>query len=162
MKCSGQLLDLESMCAERARLRAAGRRVVFTNGCFDLLHRGHIVYLNEARALGDALVVGLNSDVSVRRGKGPLRPIVGEDDRAALLLALRCVDYVVLFDEDTPQALVERLLPDVLVKGRDWAHFVAGREAVEAAGGRVVLADMVPGHSTSDMVARILALHGKS
>ncbi len=162
MKCCGQLLDLDAMCAERERLRAAGRRVVFTNGCFDLLHRGHITYLTEARALGDVLIVGLNSDVSVSRAKGPRRPIVGEDDRATVLLALRCVDYVLLFDEDTPLALIERLLPDVLVKGRDWAHFVAGREAVEAAGGRVVLADMVPGHSTSDLVERILALHDAS
>ncbi len=158
---SGRRLDLEAMCAERARLRAAGRRVVFTNGCFDLLHRGHVEYLAAARALGDVLIVGLNSDASVRRNKGPSRPLVGEDDRAALLLALRCVDYVVLFGEETPQRLIERLLPDVLVKGRDWARFVAGREAVEAAGGRVELLDLLPGRSTSAIVARVLALHGK-
>jgi D-beta-D-heptose 7-phosphate kinase/D-beta-D-heptose 1-phosphate adenosyltransferase len=148
------------MRRERERLRAAGKRVVFTNGCFDILHGGHVQYLTAARGQGDVLIVGVNSDASVRRNKGPLRPIVPEDDRATLLLALRCVDYVVLFDEDTPERLVELLLPDVLVKGRDWAHFVAGREAVEAAGGRVVLADLVPGRSTTGIIERILAVHG--
>jgi len=160
MSFSGQRLDWDAMRDERERLRAAGRRVVFTNGCFDILHLGHVQYLAFARSQGDVLVVGLNSDASVRRNKGPRRPIVPEDERAALLLALRCVDYVVLFDEATPERLVERLVPDVLVKGRDWAHFVAGREVVEAAGGRVVLADLVPGRSTTGLVERILAVHG--
>ena len=148
------------MRRERERLRADGQRVVFTNGCFDILHGGHVQYLTAARGQGDVLIVGVNSDASVRRNKGPRRPIVPEDERAALLLALRCVDYVVLFDEDTPERLIETLLPDVLVKGRDWAHFVAGREAVEAAGGRVVLADLVPGRSTTSLIERILAIHG--
>ena len=160
MSFSGQRLDWDAMRDERERLRAAGRRVVFTNGCFDILHLGHVQYLAFARRQGDVLVVGLNSDASVRRNKGPRRPIVPEDERAALLLALRCVDYVVLFDEATPERLVERLVSDVLVKGRDWAHFVAGREVVEAAGGRVVLADLVPGRSTTELVERILAVHG--
>ncbi len=148
------------MRRERERLRADGQRVVFTNGCFDILHGGHVQYLTAARGQGDVLIVGVNSDASVRRNKGPRRPIVPEDERAALLLALRCVDYVVVFDEDTPERLIETLLPDVLVKGRDWAHFVAGREAVEAAGGRVVLADLVPGRSTTSLIERILAVHG--
>ena len=148
------------MRRERERLRADGPRVVFTNGCFDILHGGHVQYLTAARGQGDVLIVGVNSDASVRRNKGPRRPIVPEDERAALLLALRCVDYVVVFDEDTPERLIETLLPDVLVKGRDWAHFVAGREAVEAAGGRVVLADLVPGRSTTSLIERILAVHG--
>ena len=155
MQFSGRRLERDAMRAERERLRAARRRVVFTNGCFDILHVGHAQYLAQARALGDVLVVGLNSDASVRRNKGPLRPIVPEADRADLLLALRCVDYVVLFDEDTPLELIEALLPDVLVKGRDWAHQVVGREAVEAAGGRVVLADLVAGRSTTDIIARV-------
>ncbi len=155
MQFSGRRLERDAMRAERERLRAARRRVVFTNGCFDILHVGHAQYLAQARALGDVLVVGLNSDASVRRNKGPLRPIVPEADRADLLLALRCVDYVVLFDEDTPLELIESLLPDVLVKGRDWAHQVVGREAVEAAGGRVVLADLVAGRSTTDIIARV-------
>ncbi len=162
MSFSGLRLDWDAMREERARLRAAGRRVVFTNGCFDILHLGHVQYLAFARSQGDALVVGLNSDASVRRNKGPRRPIVPEDERAALLLALRCVDYVVLFDEETPLRLVEHLVPDVLVKGRDWAHYVAGREVVEAAGGCVVLADLVPGRSTTGLVERILALHSEA
>ncbi|NLN00691.1 MAG: D-glycero-beta-D-manno-heptose 1-phosphate adenylyltransferase [Lentisphaerae bacterium] len=160
MCLSGKRVDLETMVAERERLRDAGRRVVFTNGCFDILHLGHVQYLTFARRQGDVLVIGLNSDASVRRNKGPKRPIVPEEERAALLLALRCVDYVVLFDEETPEKLIGRLVPDVLVKGRDWAHFVAGREVVEAAGGRVVLADLVPGRSTTGTIERILEVYG--
>ncbi len=159
MKETGQRLEWEAMRVERERLRAAGKRVVFTNGCFDILHCGHVQYLAGARALGDVLVVGLNSDASVRLNKGPLRPILPEDDRAELLLALRCVDYVVLFDDETPLRLIETIIPDVLVKGRDWAHYVAGREVVEAAGGRVELADLVPGRSTTNVIERILAAH---
>ncbi len=160
MCLSGKRVDLETMVAERERLRDAGRRVVFTNGCFDILHLGHVQYLTFARRQGDVLVIGLNSDASVRRNKGPKRPIVPEEERAALLLALRCVDYVVLFDEETPEKLIGRLVPDVLVKGRDWAHFVAGREVVEASGGRVVLADLVPGRSTTGTIERILEVYG--
>jgi len=148
--------------AERcAAWRAAGRRVVFTNGCFDLLHVGHADYLAFARAQGDALVVGINSDASVRRNKGPRRPIVAERDRARLLAALACVDAVTIFDEDEPATLVAELLPDVLVKGADWAHYVSGRDTVEARGGRVALAEMTPGYSTSDLIRNILAAYGR-
>ncbi|MCG6957503.1 MAG: D-glycero-beta-D-manno-heptose 1-phosphate adenylyltransferase [Gemmatimonadetes bacterium] len=132
-------------------------RLVFTNGVFDILHRGHVAYLHEARGLGDALVVGVNTDASARRlGKGPGRPLNAERDRALVLAALECVDAVCLFDEDTPRALVTDLLPDVLVKGGDYALWdVAGREEVEAAGGRVVLIPFLEGYSTTDLVQRI-------
>ena len=157
----GKILDAADMRAERDRLHAAGKKLVFTNGCFDILHAGHVTYLQFARAQGDALCIGLNSDASVRRNKGPTRPVVSEEHRAKLLACLRFVDYVVVFDEDEPKDLVAKILPDVLVKGRDWAHYVSGRDVVEANGGRVVLADMVPGLSTSNIVAKILASGGK-
>lgn len=157
----GKILDAAAMRAERDRLHAEGKTLVFTNGCFDILHAGHVTYLQFARAQGDALCIGLNSDASVRRNKGPTRPVVAEAHRAKLLACLRFVDYVVVFDEDEPKDLVARILPDVLVKGRDWAHYVSGREVVEANGGRVVLADLVPGLSTSNIVAKILATGGK-
>lgn len=140
----------------RDQLDAAGRKLVFSNGCFDILHRGHVHYLEFARAQGDALIVGLNSDSSVRRIKGPGRPINGERDRAAVLSALRSVDGVVIFDEDEPRTLIEAVLPHVLVKGHDWAHYVSGREVVEAHGGRVVLAEFSEGHSTTNTIERIL------
>lgn len=140
----------------RDHLDQAGSRLVFTNGCFDILHRGHVDYLEFARAQGEALVVGLNSDVSVRRIKGASRPINDQADRAEVLGALRAVDGVVLFDDDEPRALIEAVLPHVLVKGRDWAHYVSGREIVESHGGRVVLADMVEGRSTTNTIERIL------
>lgn len=140
----------------RDQLDAAGRKLVFSNGCFDILHRGHVQYLQFARAQGDALIVGLNSDSSVRRIKGPGRPINGERDRAAVLSALRSVDGVVIFDEDEPRTLIEAILPHVLVKGHDWAHYVSGREVVEAHGGRVVLAEFSEGHSTTNTIERIL------
>ena len=155
-----KILSLAALLEERQRLRGAGRRLVFTNGCFDLLHLGHVDYLTFARRQGDALAIGLNSDASVRRNKGPQRPIVSEDQRAAVLAALECVDYVVLFDEDEPRELIERLLPDVLVKGEDWSHYVSGREAVEAHGGTVVLARMVPGVSTTSLIRRIIEVYG--
>jgi D-beta-D-heptose 7-phosphate kinase/D-beta-D-heptose 1-phosphate adenosyltransferase len=143
------------MVTERDRIRKKGGMLVFTNGCFDILHPGHVDYLSFARNQGDALVVGLNSDASVRLNKGPSRPIVPERDRALVLAALESVDYVVIFDEKEPAALIGELLPDVLVKGEDWKHYVSGREAVEAAGGRVVLAPLVPGRSTTDIIGRI-------
>jgi rfaE bifunctional protein nucleotidyltransferase chain/domain len=151
----------EPWTAARARslrdeLAAKGGKLVFTNGCFDILHRGHVAYLEFARAQGDALVVGLNSDASVRRHKGPTRPINAQDDRAFVLSALRAVDGVVIFDEDEPRALISLILPHVLVKGRDWAHYVSGRDVVEAHGGQVVLADLVEGHSTTATVHRIV------
>lgn len=131
--------------------------LVFTNGCFDLLHRGHVALLDAARRLGDLLVVGVNTDASVRRlGKGADRPLVGEADRARILGALECVDAVTLFDEDTPRELIAALLPDVLVKGGDYAAGgVVGREEVEAAGGRVVILPLVEGYSTSSLLNRI-------
>ena len=149
-----KIRDRASMYAERERLRAGGRVLVFTNGCFDLLHAGHADYLEFARAQGDALLVGVNSDRSVRALKGPARPVVGQADRARVLAALACVDYVVVFDEEEPAPLIEALTPDVLVKGEDWAHYVSGRAWVEAHGGRVVLAPLTPGRSTSNILAR--------
>lgn len=143
------------MRAERDRLHAEGKKLVFTNGCFDILHRGHATYLAFARAQGDALVVGLNSDASVRRAKGAGRPVNSQEDRAWVLGSLRAVDYVVVFDEDEPRGLISKILPDVLVKGKDWAHYVSGRDIVEAHGGRVVLADMVEGRSTTATIARM-------
>ena len=151
------LLTVSQMRAERDALRAAGKKLVFTNGCFDIMHTGHVTYLQFARAQGDALCVGLNSDDSVRDNKGELRPIVDEANRAAVLSALRCVDYVVLFNEKEPKDLIAQILPDVLVKGKDWAHYVSGREIVEANGGKVVLAEMVPGLSTTNIINKILA-----
>jgi len=143
----------------RSRLaiwRAAGDRVVFTNGVFDLLHRGHAEYLEEARRLGDRLVVGVNGDASVRRLKGPERPIVGQRDRAALVAALACVDLVVVFDEDTPLSLIEAVAPDVLVKGADWAEdAIVGGDFVKARGGRVVRVALREGLSTRTLVQRI-------
>ena len=143
----------------RAKLylwRAAKARIVFTNGVFDLLHRGHVEYLEEARALGDRLVVGLNSDASTRRWKGPSRPIVGEGDRLALVSALACVDLAVLFDDDTPLRLIESVQPDVLVKGGDYeVADIVGREVVEARGGRVTTIALREGISTSEIVRRI-------
>jgi len=133
-----------------------GRRIVFTNGCFDLLHPGHIQSLEQARALGDALVVGLNSDKSVRELKGPGRPVFPELERAEILAALECVDAVVIFDELTPRSVIAALLPDVLVKGGDWpSNQIVGREEVEAAGGRVVSIPVVPGYSTTAILEKI-------
>jgi rfaE bifunctional protein nucleotidyltransferase chain/domain len=150
-----RILTPSEMRAERDRLHAEGRTLVFTNGCFDILHRGHADYLAFARSQGDALVVGLNSDASVRRAKGPTRPVNPEQDRAYVLGSLRAVDFVVIFEEDEPRDLISQILPDVLVKGKDWAHYVSGREIVEANGGRVVLAEMVEGRSTTATIERM-------
>ena len=152
-----KLLKIDSLVDDRERLRREGKRVVFTNGCFDLLHPGHVRYLAEARSLGDALIVGLNSDRSVRALKGEGRPILDESERAEVVAALEAVDYVVVFDEDTPQELIARLLPDVLVKGGDWPlDQIVGREEVEAAGGQVVSLPYIEGSSTSDIIERIV------
>ena len=138
------------------RLRAADQTIVFTHGVFDLLHVGHLRYLQQARALGDALLIGLNSDRSVRAIKGPGRPITGEHERAEVLEALTCVDGVVIFDEDTPHALMTALQPDILVKGADWAEdAIVGREIVEARGGRVVRITLEPGRSTTNIIDKI-------
>ena len=138
------------------RLRAAGKPIVFTNGVFDLLHPGHVRYLQRARGLGDALIVGVNSDRSVRANKGPGRPITPAAERAEILEALACVDSVVVFDEDTPHDLIAAIQPDTLVKGADWAEdAIVGRDIVEARGGRVVRIAIEQGHSTSAIIARI-------
>ena len=137
------------------RVQAAHGVVVFTNGVFDLLHPGHVRYLTDARRLGDALVVGVNSDRSVRMNKGPQRPINPEHERAEVLAALACVDLAVIFDEDTPQVLITQIQPDVLVKGADWGeHSIVGRDVVEARGGRVVRMELSPGFSTTSLIER--------
>lgn len=151
------LYSRAELLEQRERWRRAGRTLVFTNGCYDLLHPGHVRLLERARSLGDVLVVGLNTDSSVRLSKGPGRPLTPERERAELLLALEAVDGVVLFDEETPRALIARLLPDILVKGADWAHFIAGREEVEAASGRVVTVPLEPGYSTTWTLEKILS-----
>ena len=141
------------MLEEVAARRKAGARIVFTNGCFDLLHPGHVDLLERCRGMGDALVVAINSDSGVRAMKGPGRPLAPQGERAELLAALAAVDYVTVFDEPTPRELIVRLLPDVLVKGGDWGlGAIVGREEVEANGGRVVSADLLPGYSTSALV----------
>ena len=148
--------ERDELLRERARWKAAGRSVVFTNGCFDLLHPGHVALLEKARSFGDVLVVGLNSDASVTRLKGPGRPVVSAPERAEALLALEAVTRVVVYDEDTPRDVVAALLPDVLVKGADWAaDRIVGREEVEAAGGRVERVELVPGRSTTAVLERI-------
>jgi rfaE bifunctional protein nucleotidyltransferase chain/domain len=150
------LLDAEAAAGLAARIRSGGGTVVFTNGVFDLLHPGHVRYLREARALGDVLVVGLNSDRSARSIKGPDRPINTDRERAEVLLALTSVDAVVIFDEETPHAIVSALQPDILVKGADWGpDDIVGREVVEARGGRVVRIALAPGHSTSLLVNKV-------
>jgi D-beta-D-heptose 7-phosphate kinase/D-beta-D-heptose 1-phosphate adenosyltransferase len=135
--------------------RSAGRRIVFTNGVFDILHPGHLRYLQAARRHGDLLIVGLNSDASVRRNKGPARPINPEGERAEVLAALTCVDAVSIFDDDTPAGIIRRVQPDILVKGADWpADQIVGRDTVEARGGRVILEPVEQGYSTTDLIAR--------
>ena len=149
-------MTLAEAVAVVERLRATGKTVVFTNGVFDLLHVGHLRYLQQAWALGDALIVGLNSDRSVRANKGAGRPITPETERAEILSALACVDGVVVFDEDTPHEIIVALQPDVLVKGADWAaDAIVGRDVVEARGGRVVRVPIEAGHSTSALVEKI-------
>jgi D-beta-D-heptose 7-phosphate kinase/D-beta-D-heptose 1-phosphate adenosyltransferase len=152
-----RVLSREQAVALVASLRSQGKTVVFTNGVFDLLHPGHVRYLQLARSLGDALILGLNADASVRRNKGPSRPITPERERAELLVALNAVDAVVIFDEDTPAEIVRALQPDILVKGADWpADQIVGRDTVEARGGRVVLVPVEQGYSTTSIVERVL------
>ena len=156
---ASRALTWEQVAAAVTRARSGGRRIVFTNGVFDLLHPGHVRYLQYARNLGDMLVVGLNADASVRRNKGPGRPITPESERAEVLAALECVDAVVIFGEDTPAEIVRLVQPDILVKGADWpADQIVGRDTVEARGGRVVLVPVEQGHSTSAIVERIRGL----
>ncbi len=152
----GRVLTIPEAVDVRRTLAASGKKVVFTNGCFDILHRGHLEYLLRARALGDVLVVGLNSDASTRRIKGEKRPIVTEDDRAFLLANLSPVDYVVIFGEDTPLALITALQPDILVKGADWSvDAIVGKDVVERHGGTVATIEFVPNKSTTGIIERI-------
>lgn len=150
------ILTPETVAAFVEARRAAGARIVFTNGVFDLLHPGHVRYLAAARAEGDLLIVGINTDRSVRANKGPGRPITPEQERAEILAALAVVDAVVLFDEDTPASIIRAIQPDVLVKGADWAaDAIVGRDTVEALGGRVVRIELEPGWSTSGIIEKI-------
>ncbi|HZM85633.1 MAG TPA: D-glycero-beta-D-manno-heptose 1-phosphate adenylyltransferase [Blastocatellia bacterium] len=151
-----KVLDIDELMRRREELRRQGLKVVFTNGCFDLLHPGHVRYLADARSLGDALIVALNSDRTVRIIKGAGRPILSEGERVQVVSALNAVDYVIVFDRETPRELISRLLPDVLVKGGDWpVDEIVGREEVESAGGRVLSLPYVEGSSTTDIIERI-------
>jgi D-beta-D-heptose 7-phosphate kinase/D-beta-D-heptose 1-phosphate adenosyltransferase len=148
-----KVTDLDALCAVRERWRVGGKTVVWTNGCFDLLHVGHVRGLQEARRLGDLLIVGINSDVSVRRLKGPGRPIVPEAQRQEVLAALGCVDHVVVFGEDTPTESLRRLQPDIHCKGHDWAtRPIPEAQVVHAYGGRIAFLEFIPGISTTDLV----------
>jgi rfaE bifunctional protein nucleotidyltransferase chain/domain len=153
----GTFYTRSELVAARAAWRAASQTVVFTNGCYDILHPGHIRLLERARALGDVLILALNTDDSVARLKGPTRPLLSGSERARMALALAAVDAVAFFDEDTPRELIAEVLPDILVKGADWAHFIAGREEVEAAGGQVMALALEPGFSTTNIEKELLA-----
>jgi len=162
------ILSRDDLKARIAVLKEEGKRIVFTNGCFDILHIGHVKYLEEAKRLGDILVLGLNSDASVQSIKGPLRPVVPEDERAYLLASLKVVDYVTIFNEDTPLALIEDIGPDILVKGGDWSQdTVVGGESVEKRGGKVVIVPQFSGTgadhpaSTSSVIERIITAYKK-
>jgi rfaE bifunctional protein nucleotidyltransferase chain/domain len=158
-----KIMSLDEMLVERDRLRHSGKKLVFTNGCFDLLHAGHVRYLNQARAMGDVLAVGLNSDRSVRALKGEGRPIVPEEERAEVLAALECIDYVFIFDDLTPQRVIDAVIPDVLVKGADWGlDEIVGRQTVENAGGIVRNIPLVEGTSTTSLINKILSQFGKT
>jgi D-beta-D-heptose 7-phosphate kinase/D-beta-D-heptose 1-phosphate adenosyltransferase len=152
----GIYYDRPALLQARAEWRHDGKTVVFTNGCYDILHPGHIRLLEKARSLGDLLILALNTDSSVARLKGPTRPLISEDERARMALMLESVDAVTLFDEDTPRELIAEVLPDILIKGADWAHFIAGREEVEAAGGKVMALALEPGFSTTNIVEELL------
>ncbi|HEX5226460.1 MAG TPA: adenylyltransferase/cytidyltransferase family protein [Bryobacteraceae bacterium] len=153
----GQIYSRDQLIEARAEWKRAGKKVVFTNGCYDVLHPGHIRLLEAARSRGDILILALNTDASVQRLKGPSRPLISQSDRAELAAALEAVDAVTFFDEDTPRELIAAVLPDVLIKGADWAHFIAGREEVEAAGGQVLALPLEPGYSTTNIVDEVLA-----
>jgi rfaE bifunctional protein nucleotidyltransferase chain/domain len=153
----GSIYTREQLLVERQQWRREGRKVVFTNGCYDILHPGHIRLLESARSLGDVLILALNTDASVQRLKGPTRPLIPENERAELAAALEAVDAVTFFDEDTPRELIAAVLPDILIKGADWAHFIAGREEVEAAGGQVLALPLEPVYSTTGILEEVLA-----
>ena len=152
----GSFFERPALVQARAEWRREGKTVVFTNGCYDILHPGHIRLLEQARSLGDFLILALNTDSSVARMKGPGRPLLSEGERVRMAVLLEAVDVVTLFDEDTPRELIAELLPDILVKGADWAHFIAGREEVEAAGGKVMMVAIEPGFSTTNIVEELL------
>jgi rfaE bifunctional protein nucleotidyltransferase chain/domain len=153
----GTIFTREQLIDRRSEWKRAGKKVVFTNGCYDILHPGHIRLLESARSLGDILILALNTDASVQRLKGPTRPLISQNERAELAAALEAVDAVTFFDEDTPRELIAAVLPDVLIKGADWAHFIAGREEVEAAGGQVLALPLEPGYSTTGILEEVLA-----
>jgi rfaE bifunctional protein nucleotidyltransferase chain/domain len=152
----GSVVTQIELVKVRERLKREGKKIVFTNGVFDIVHRGHVEYLTKAKNLGDILLVGMNTDASVKRLKGPTRPVVSEGDRAFVLAALRVVDYVCLFDADTPYELIKAVVPDVLVKGADWAvDAIVGKDIVEAAGGKVQTIEFVPDRSTTNIIQKI-------
>ena len=152
----GSVVQRDELVDIRKRLAREGKRVVFTNGCFDLLHVGHVEYLQKAKSLGDILIVGINDDASVRRLKGPPRPITPQDDRTRIIAALASVDYTCLFSEDTPLNLITAIRPDVLVKGADWpVDAVVGKDLVESLGGAVRTIDFIPNRSTTGIIAKI-------
>ena len=158
-----KLVSLKTFVSkELPKLRKKRKKVVFTNGCFDIIHAGHVRYLSKARSLGDVLVLGLNSDSSVHSIKGPLRPIVPEGERAEVLSALSCIDYIILFADPTPLKLIEAIKPDILAKGADWAaRDIVGGDIVKSSGGRIARVTLVKGKSTTNIIKRILELHGK-
>jgi rfaE bifunctional protein nucleotidyltransferase chain/domain len=158
-----ETIHLNQLVQIRQSAKKQGKKVVFTNGCFDILHRGHVHYLKKAKELGDILIVGLNSDESVKKVKGEKRPIVSEDDRAFVLSALDCVDYVCIFDEETPEELIKKLVPDVLVKGADWEkEDIVGKDIVEKSGGQVVTIPEVEGKSTKNIIQTIIDRYTKN
>ncbi len=157
-----KILELKDLIAALKSLRVSGKRIVFTNGCFDILHVGHVRYLGEARAKGDVLVLGLNSDASVKSIKSDNRPVVSQDQRAEVLAGLACVDYITIFDEADPLSLIKAIKPDILVKGADWEETnIIGSDVVKAYGGKVVRVKLVPDISTSSIIRRILKIYGK-
>ena len=157
-----KILKLSDLVKVLESLREAGKRIVFTNGCFDILHAGHVRYLTAARSKGDALVLGLNSDVSVKSIKPENRPIVSQDQRAEVLAGLTCVDYITIFDDPDPLVLIQTIKPDVLIKGADWKETdIIGSDVVKSYGGKVIRIEVVPGISTSRIIQRILRLYGR-
>jgi rfaE bifunctional protein nucleotidyltransferase chain/domain len=158
LKSLGRLYNRTELLEQRTRWKDKGQTVAFTNGCYDVLHPGHIRLIEYARSCADVLIVALNTDTGVKRLKGQSRPLIPEQERAELMAALEAVDAVILFDEDTPRELIAELLPDVLMKGADWSHFISGREEVEAAGGKVIAAPLRTGYSTTSILEKLLTL----
>lgn len=157
-----KILSVENFLLVRQQLKQDGKKLVFTNGCFDILHKGHVDYLSKARLLGDAMIVAINTDSSVRKIKGEKRPINNENDRAFLLAHLRSVDYVTFFNEDTPKEIIEKIIPDYLVKGADWdVSKVVGRDIVEKNGGKVLTIELTPDRSTTHVIEKVLDVYKK-